>query len=78
LGGIKKIDSQPALIRWRRLAFKSRPPIPPTVKLVEPTATSLPEMAEKLWPKPSALPPLKKKTPAPPPMQPRPRFPGKY
>ena len=49
---------------------------PPTV----PSAGSLPEIAEQLWPKPPAtvLPPLKKKASAPPPIRPRPPFPGKY
>jgi carbonic anhydrase len=56
------------------------PTVPPAAPVTEPVAGSLPGIAAKLWPKApeSTLPPLKKKTPAPPPIQPRPRFPGKY
>ena len=55
----------------------SPPEVPPVVHVTEPTAPSLPGLAQKLWPKPpmATLPPQKKKAPVPPPIRPRPTFP---
>ena len=57
-------------------ASSNMPPAGPPAELV---AGSLPGIAAKLWPKPpvTTLTPLKKKMSAPPPIQPRPRFPGR-
>ncbi len=53
------------------------PGVPPVAPPASPAAASIPDLAEKLWPKPpgTTLPPLKKKNAVPPPIRPRPTFP---